>query len=116
MTLSNMGFPHDGGVRQECGGSSGGILVVPANQKHGGAKRGQSGDGHSQPAVQTKFGSQRQGDTDADNVDKGQRDQDVPTEAHELIEAKSRKREAQPHEEINISGNLEEKPERSVKS
>ncbi len=40
----------------------------------------------------------------------------MPTQAHKLIETKAREREAQPHEEINIDRNLEEKPERSVKA
>src|SRR5260370_42038569 len=116
MALSSMGVLHDGGIRQKRGGSSGGRLAVPAKQKHRGPERGSSSDGHGEPAVQAKFRRQCQSDADIHHIDKGQRDQDVPTEAHKLIETKAREREAQPHEEINIDRNLEEKPERSVKA
>src|ERR1700721_3180911 len=116
MMLSSMGVLRNGGVREERGRSGGGILVVPVKQHHGGPEGGQRSKECGEPAVQAKFGVQRHGNGNADKVDEGQRDQDVPAETHQLIEAKARKREAQPHENVNVGGNLEEEPERAVET
>src|SRR5437899_5748831 len=116
MTLSSMWILSDGGVRHERGGSGSGILVVPAEQEHRGAQSGHCGDDHREPAVYAKFRSQRQGNAYIHEVNQGQRDQDMPAEAHQLIKAKAREYETQPHEDVNISGNLQKKPERAIQA
>src|SRR5690242_21698586 len=94
------------------------LLVSRQNEERGDKRDDRSGSRNQQqsPAMQIEIRSGDQGDAHEQNVDDGQRDKEMPAQAHQLVKAISRDREAQPHEKINVETDLENEPEAAVNS
>src|SRR6516162_4963167 len=117
MTLSSINVPGDRFLRHcNCGRGSRFSLFVQMQEEERCTKRHQRRDDKSEPAIPAIFRFENHSDSHPEDVDNPEWDKNVPPQAHELVKAIAWKRESQPHEEINVRADLQEKPERAVQS
>src|SRR5208337_2206876 len=91
-----------------------GAFIIQIHQVE---RRGQSDHRsrkHRQPAVPTILHFKNHGHAHSQHVHDCQRNQNVPAQVHQLVEAIARQREAQPHKQVNVRADLQQKPESAV--
>src|SRR5271166_838528 len=93
------------------GGCRSGAFVVQMHKENSNSQGESGGDDQGEPAIPAEFGFEQEGYADGENIHDGQRNQNVPAEMHKLIEAIAWQGKPEPHENVDVSGHLQEEPE-----
>src|SRR2546425_11347566 len=111
MTLSSIKIRRYCAIRPRLA-----LFLSCQNQKrrHQGDQRRGSRGQQQPPAMQVEICSGDHGYTYEQHVDDGKRDQEMPSQPHQLIETVPRQSEAQPHEQIDVGADLQQEPESTV--
>ena len=89
------------------------FLLRSQNEKRNDQRDDGGGTGREEerPTLQVEVRPHDHRNADQEHVDDGQRNQEMPAEAHQLVESVAREGEAQPHEEVNVQAHFEDEPE-----